>query len=84
MDRPLDRDALLAKIDDLIVQATKERSHHYVGAVLRECRAFVEGARIGLPSMETKTPCSVQSAPPDRHLYLHHRGKYYYFEPYKL
>jgi len=30
------------KIDDLIIQATKERSHYYVKSVLEECKAEIE------------------------------------------
>ena len=33
---------LLLKIDDLIKQATEEKSHYYVGAVLKECKKWIE------------------------------------------
>lgn len=33
---------LIEKIDDLIVQATKERSHYYTASVLKECRKCME------------------------------------------
>ena len=29
---------LIADIDDLIVQATKERSHYYVESILQRCK----------------------------------------------
>ena len=32
---------LLEKIDDLIVQATEERSHHYTESVLKEARHYI-------------------------------------------
>jgi hypothetical protein len=32
-------DDLLARIDDLIKQATTERSHYYTASLLLECRA---------------------------------------------
>ncbi len=33
---------LLDKIDDLILQATKERSHYYVASVLKECKQVID------------------------------------------
>jgi hypothetical protein len=30
------------KIDDLILQATKERSHYYTKSVLVECKEYIE------------------------------------------
>ena len=35
-------DIVLAKIDDLIVQATRERSHYYVKSVLEECKSLIK------------------------------------------
>lgn len=35
-------DIVLAKVDDLIVQATKERSHYYVKSVLEECKSLIK------------------------------------------
>ncbi len=44
MSKAANRRELLDQIDDLIKQATVERSHFYVGAVLRRCReALVQG-----------------------------------------
>lgn len=34
--------SILEKIDDLIKQATEERSHYYVGSVLKEAKERIQ------------------------------------------
>ncbi len=47
---------LLEKIADLHVQATTERSHYYVGSILRECSAEIMRLRELLSPDKLKTP----------------------------
>ena len=45
MNEPIDLDALDADLAGLLKQATQERSHYYVGAVVRRCRDLVAETR---------------------------------------
>lgn len=41
---------LKGKLQDLLKQATEERSHYYVGSVIREVLAFLETSRDSTPT----------------------------------
>lgn len=45
-----DREKLKVKLQDLLKQATEERSHYYVGSVIREVLAFLDTSRDSTPT----------------------------------
>lgn len=48
----MSRKKLLEDIDDLIIQATKERSHFYVKSVLERCKERIKDDELALEKVQ--------------------------------
>ena len=54
---------IIEKLDDLIHQATHERSHYYTAGVLKEAKAEITRARAALSLIRAEVGCAYQPTP---------------------
>lgn len=74
----IDTSALLAtvreKLDDLLVQATNERTHFYVGSVVRETLAALDGLETHIARLEGALEIIATTTYPATYLGMNERG----------